>query len=163
MSKLNHEIADGSGGAVDKDALAALQSAIVEEHRSGGYRDDRHRAGLDEAKTWRLARQAGRIRERKLGVCSDEAIVGNSKNRITGRQIFQVIVADLDDNAGQISAERDGQSRKPDLSLARQRFIRPSGWSDRRKPTAGLFQLHAPRANERIRKSFVCLEVFGQQ
>src|SRR6516225_8072922 len=56
MSELNNEIADGSGGAVDKDALATLRPAILEKHRPGRYGDDRHSAGFDEAKSHRLAR-----------------------------------------------------------------------------------------------------------
>src|SRR5215831_17629700 len=96
MSKLNDEIADGSGGAVNKDTLATLQPAILEKHRPGRHGDDRHSAGFDEAKFHRLARQAGCIGSRKLGVCSDEAIVRDSKNRIAGLQIF-LAVTDLDD------------------------------------------------------------------
>ena len=61
MSKLNDEIADGSGSAVDKDTLATLWPAVLEKHRPGRYGDDRHSAGFDEAKSYRLARQAGSI------------------------------------------------------------------------------------------------------
>ena len=58
MSKLNDEVADGSGTAVDKNALAALQPAIVEKHCAGRRRDDRHPTGFDEAQSHWLAREA---------------------------------------------------------------------------------------------------------
>jgi len=51
VSKLNDEIADGSGGAVDKNTLATLQLAIVEKHRPRRHGDDRHPAGFNKAKS----------------------------------------------------------------------------------------------------------------
>jgi hypothetical protein len=63
----------------------------------------------------------GCIRQRKLGVCSDEAVLRDSKNRIAGRQIIHT-AADRD-AVGQIGARCDRQSQgKPAASLAHQRI-----------------------------------------